>query len=91
MPNLDRDAILQLAETYTPDMTRFLREMIAIPSESAEEKDVVERVRVEMEAVGFDEVKIDPLGNILGRVGSGSRVIAMDAHLDTVGVGDTTT
>ena len=41
-----------------------------------------------MERVGFDEVKIDPMGNILGRIGSGPRVIAMDAHVDTVGIGD---
>jgi putative selenium metabolism hydrolase len=28
------------------------------------------------------------MGNILGRVGNGRHVIAMDAHIDTVGVGD---
>jgi putative selenium metabolism hydrolase len=86
-----REAIRQLAAQYTPDMVRFLRDMIAIPSESAEERDVIERARGEMERVGFDEVKVDGLGNLLGRVGSGRRVIAMDAHLDTVGVGDPST
>jgi putative selenium metabolism hydrolase len=80
--------IADLAEKYTPDMVTFLREMIAIPSESTEEKAVVERVRQEMEKVGFDEIKIDGMGNILGRIGSGKTVIAMDGHLDTVGVGD---
>lgn len=80
--------IAELAEKYTPDMVQFLRDMIAIPSESTEEKAVVERVRQEMEKVGFDEIKIDGLGNILGRIGSGKTVIAMDGHLDTVGVGD---
>jgi putative selenium metabolism hydrolase len=91
MSSTDRQAVLRLAERYTPDMTRFLREMIAIPSESAGEKTVVELVKAEMERAGFDEVRIDGLGNVLGRVGSGPRVIAMDAHLDTVGVGDTST
>ncbi|MBZ0268284.1 YgeY family selenium metabolism-linked hydrolase [bacterium] len=91
MPSVDRDAVLRLAEQYTPDMTRFLADMIAIPSESAEEQAVVARVKAEMEKVAFDEVKIDPLGNVLGRIGSGRRVIAMDAHLDTVGVGDPST
>ncbi|OFZ72673.1 MAG: selenium metabolism hydrolase, partial [Bdellovibrionales bacterium RIFOXYD1_FULL_44_7] len=33
-------------------------------------------------------IRIDPMGNILGRVVSGKKVIAMDAHIDTVGVGD---
>lgn len=83
--------IARLAERYTPDMVRFLRDMIAIPSESTGEKPVVERVRAELEAASFDEIKVDGMGNILGRVGSGKTVIALDAHLDTVGVGDPST
>jgi len=83
--------IAPLAERYTPAMVRFLREMIAIPSESEQEQRVVERVRAEMEAAGFDEIKVDGMGNILGRVGSGKTVIVLDAHLDTVGVGDPST
>jgi putative selenium metabolism hydrolase len=83
--------IARLAERYTPEMVRFLREMIAIPSESAGEKLVVARVRAEMERVGFDEIKVDGMGSILGRVGSGKTVIAVDGHLDTVGVGDAST
>jgi len=83
--------IARLAERYTPEMVRFLREMIAIPSESAGEKLVVARVRAEMERVGFDEIKVDGMGSIFGRVGSGKTVIAVDGHLDTVGVGDAST
>ena len=41
-----------------------------------------------MESVGFDRVEIDPMGNILGFLGNGKHLIAMDAHIDTVGVGD---
>ena len=41
-----------------------------------------------MVASGYDEVRIDPMGNILGRVGSGPRVLALDAHVDTVDVGN---
>jgi putative selenium metabolism hydrolase len=81
-------AIANLAERYTPDIVKFLRDMIAIPSESAEERDVIQRVKLEMERCGFDEIKIDGLGNILGRVGNGKTVVAIDGHIDTVGVGD---
>lgn len=49
---------------------------------------MIERIEVEMEKVGFDEVRIDGLGNVLGRIGTGKRVIAMDAHIDTVEVGN---
>lgn len=80
--------ILKKAEEYQPDMTRFLRDMIAIPSESCDEEKVVLRIREEMEKVGFDKVEIDPQGNVLGTIGHGKHVIAMDAHIDTVGVGN---
>jgi putative selenium metabolism hydrolase len=83
--------IARLATRYTPEMVKFLRDMIAIPSESTGERPVVERARAEMKNAGFDEIKIDGLGNILGRIGSGTTVIAFDAHLDTVGVGDPST
>ncbi len=83
--------IARLATRYTPEMVKFLRDMIAIPSESTGERPVVERARAEMETAGFDEIKVDGLGNILGRIGSGTTVIAFDAHLDTVGVGDPST
>lgn len=91
MPNATRTQVARLAAHYTPAMVRFLRDMIAIPSESTFERPVIERARTEMEQAGFDEVTIDGLGNLLGRVGSGKTVIALDAHLDTVGVGDPST
>jgi putative selenium metabolism hydrolase len=80
--------INELAEKYKKDMVQFLRDMIAIPSESCQEEKVILRIKEEMEKVGFDAIKIDPMGNIIGRIGSGRHVIAMDAHIDTVGVGE---
>jgi putative selenium metabolism hydrolase len=77
-----------LAEKYKQDITNFLRDMIAIPSESCDEKLVIQRIKLEMEKVGFDEIMIDPMGNIVGRIGHGSHLIAMDAHIDTVGIGE---
>ena len=84
----DAKKINAAAEKYRDDMVKFLREMIAIPSESCQERKVIQRIQAEMQKVGFDEIKIDPMGNILGRIGHGKHVIAMDAHIDTVGVGD---
>ncbi|ABZ75212.1 peptidase dimerisation domain protein [Shewanella halifaxensis HAW-EB4] len=80
--------VLAKAESYKADMTKFLRDMIAIPSESCDEEKVVLRIKEEMEKVGFDKVEIDPMGNVLGYVGHGPHLIAMDAHIDTVGVGN---
>ena len=41
-----------------------------------------------MEKLDFDEVKFDALGNVMGRLGNGPRVVAFDAHIDTVDVSD---
>ncbi len=84
----DFDKILELAREYKADMTKFLRDMVRIPSESCDEKKVVLRIKEEMEKVGFDKVEIDGLGNVLGTIGQGKRLIAYDAHIDTVGIGN---
>jgi putative selenium metabolism hydrolase len=80
--------VLSRADEYKPAISRFLRDMIAIPSESRLEAKVIQRIKEEMETVGFDRVDIDPMGNVLGYIGNGRHLIAMDAHVDTVGVGD---
>ncbi|KPJ75757.1 MAG: hypothetical protein AMJ54_14050 [Deltaproteobacteria bacterium SG8_13] len=86
--SIDFKKVLSLAETYKPEISRFLRDMVAIPSESCGEEKVVQRIRQEMESAGFDRVEIDPMGNVLGYIGSGSHLVALDAHIDTVGVGN---
>lgn len=88
MTQLDFKKINALAEAYKSRMSAFLRDMIRIPSESGDEEKVVLRIKEEMERVGFDTVEIDPMGNVHGRIGHGKHVIAMDAHVDTVGVGN---
>jgi putative selenium metabolism hydrolase len=80
--------ILELSEKYKPEISKFLRDMITISSESCDEEKVIQRIKQEMEAVGFDRVDIDPMGNVLGYIGHGKHLIAMDAHIDTVGVGN---
>ena len=85
---IDFPAVIEKAKSYKPDISKFLRDMIAIPSESRQEKAVVQRIKQEMEKVGFDRIEVDPMGNILGYVGKGRHLVAMDAHIDTVGVGD---
>jgi putative selenium metabolism hydrolase len=79
--------VREAAEKYRAPMSRFLRDLIAIKSESCQEERVIRRIKEEMEKVGFDRIDIDPFGNILGYAGSGPRLIAMDAHIDTVGTG----
>jgi putative selenium metabolism hydrolase len=82
---MDFEAIKKAAQAYGPDMTRFLRDMIAIPSESCEEKGVAHRIAEEMKKLGYDKVEFDALGNVIG---SGDKIIAIDSHIDTVGIGN---
>jgi len=85
---LDCSAIKAAAEGYRADMVRFLRAMIALPSESCEEKAVIACIRAEMEKLGYDKVEVDGLGNIIGWMGEGEKIIAIDSHVDTVGIGN---
>jgi hypothetical protein len=39
---------VELAKRYEPQMSSFLRDLIAIPSESADEKKVILRIKEEM-------------------------------------------
>ena len=84
----DYEAIKKAAEGYKEDMVRFLRAMISHPSESCEEKEVVAYIRAEMEKLGFDKVEVDGLGNVIGWMGQGDKIIAIDSHIDTVGIGN---
>ncbi len=84
----DYQAVLNRADFYKADMTKFLRDMAAIPAESACEAERIARIRQEMEKVGLDRVEVDRMGNILGFTGQGQHLVAIDAHIDNVGVGD---
>ena len=76
------------AKALEPDLAAFMQAIIRIPSLSSKEGAVIERMRAEMLRVGFDEVIVDPMGNLIGRMGSGPFVVAFDGHADTVDTGD---
>ena len=67
---------------------QFLRDLCAIPSYDSQIGPVGERAAAEMRKLGFDEVRFDQMGNILGRIGNGSKKLLYDSHIDTVGIGN---
>ena len=85
---MDFVKIKERSESYQEDMTKFLRDLIRIPGESCGEEGVINRISEEMKKLGFDKVEIDPMGNVLGYMGTGDTLIAYDAHIDTVGIGN---
>lgn len=86
--NIDYQKVLRKAESFRPEIARFLRDLISIPSTSCNESGVIVRAAEEMSAAGFNRVETDGMGNLLGYIGNGKHLIAMDGHIDTVGVGN---
>ena len=70
------------------DILAFFREIVAIPSLDSDIGAVGARVGEEMRKLGFDDVHTDRYGSIVGRVGQGRKILLLDSHLDTVGIGD---
>ncbi|WP_406676510.1 YgeY family selenium metabolism-linked hydrolase [Moorella sp. ACPs] len=75
-------------ERYREDIIQFLRDIVAIPSPNGDIKAVAERIGREMKKLDFDEVFLDSMGNIVGRIGNGPKVLLYDSHIDTVDIAD---
>ena len=80
--------IQKRVEASRDDIIKFMREICAIPSMESQIGPVGERIQAEMKKLGYDEVRFDKMGNTIGRIGNGKKVIVFDSHIDTVGVGD---
>ena len=85
---MDYEKIKETAQNYQDDMTRFLRAIVKNPGESCDERKHIETIEAEMKKLNFDEVTIDPQGNVIGYMGNGDKILAFDAHIDTVGIGN---
>lgn len=85
---MDFSKVKAAAEGYQADMTKFLRDLIRIPGESCGEEGVIKRIAEEMKKLDFTKVEIDGMGNVLGYMGTGAKLIGFDAHIDTVGIGN---
>ncbi len=85
---MEVERLKELARKHQKGLVGFLRDMVRIPSLSGQEKKIAHRAKEEMERAGFDEVFIDGIGNVVGRIGSGRVRILYDAHMDTVDIGD---
>ena len=81
-------SILSLARQNKSLTAETLSTLVKIPSFSGQEEAVCRRIESLCRESGFDEVRIDALGNVIARLGHGPRVLAFDAHVDTVGVGN---
>jgi putative selenium metabolism hydrolase len=77
-----------LTSAIAEELIEFTQSLIRIKSLSGQEEDVIRLIEKKMRALGYDEVIIDTMGNVLGRIGEGERSILFDSHVDTVDVKD---
>ncbi|MCK5029742.1 MAG: YgeY family selenium metabolism-linked hydrolase, partial [Bacteroidales bacterium] len=80
--------INELSEKYRDYTAENLSKLVKIKSLSLGEKEVQLELKRQMEEAGFDEVRIDGLGNVIGRIGNGKKILAIDGHMDTVDMGN---
>jgi putative selenium metabolism hydrolase len=92
MPPTITPELLQTIQTRVAaqreTLIQFMRELCAIPSVMGNIGAVGQRVLDEMKKLGFDDVRFDKMGNVLGKMGHGQKIIVYDSHIDTVDVGD---
>jgi putative selenium metabolism hydrolase len=82
------NAMDMLTQEQKDDLIRFTQDLIRIKSFSGQEEEIVIFIEQKMKTLGYDEVIIDSMGNVVGRIGSGEKSILFDSHVDTVMVND---
>lgn len=79
-------------DLITPDVEKelieFTQSLVRIKSVSGQEEEIAKFIEKKMNALGYDEVIIDSMGNVVGRIGNGEKAIMFDSHIDTVDVKD---
>lgn len=83
---------MNLSDLLTPELEKeiieFTQSLVRIKSYSGQEEEIIRHIESKLKALGYDEVIIDSMGNLLGRIGNGEKTILFDSHVDTVEVND---
>lgn len=82
------ESILEKSGQYKNYTAANLSRLIKCKSFSTKEEKAVRELKYQMEEAGFDEIKVDGLGNVIGRIGTGKKIIAIDGHIDVVNIGN---
>ena len=70
------------------ELIEFTQSLVRIKSLSGQEEEIIGFIQQKMKSLEYDEVIIDSMGNLLGRIGNGEKSILFDSHVDTVAVTD---
>jgi putative selenium metabolism hydrolase len=89
--------VAEAARAAEKRIVAFLRDLVRIPGTSGTEERVADRILAELRDAGYDRAERDSMGNVLGWIEPSEPargdprtvpILAFDAHIDTVGVGN---
>ena len=88
--DIQQETIRAAAESLYAPMTAFAQDLVRARSDTGHEKDVADRIIAELEALGYDEVIRDEVGNVIGVLHGtgGGKNIMFNCHMDQVDPGD---
>ncbi len=82
-----KSKISDLVANAKENIIKLTQELVKIHSETGQEESIIKRLEEIMKEFGFEDIVIDEMGNLIGRMGTGEKILAIDGHVDTVGIG----
>jgi len=70
------------------ELIGFAQDLVRIKSMTGDEEEIITVLEKKMTDIGYDEITVDAMGNLVGRIGDGNNKILFDSHVDTVDVKD---
>ncbi len=78
-----------LVESHREELVAFTQRLVQTPSMPGQEGAVAALVQAEMKRLGYDEVWVDEVGNVIGQTAGGDGPsLMLNAHMDHVDAGD---
>ena len=84
-----KEELRREAEAIRRGLEEFAQELVRTRSFTCCEEAAARLVFAKMEELGFQNLRIDGAGSVVGSFGEGPDSLMFDSHMDTVGVGDT--
>jgi putative selenium metabolism hydrolase len=79
---------MSISPTLQQEIVALAQSLVRIRSYSGEEEEIIRFLEPKMRELGYQDVRIDAMGNLIGKLGDGPIVLHFDAHVDTVAVND---
>lgn len=85
---MEKQILKNIFLKYEKEIIDFAQKSIQIKSFSDKEGDLATLLLEYMRKLGYDEVYLDSVGNVVGKMGDGKKILHFDSHMDTVEVND---